>query len=131
MKRSTQILRSLILLMFTAVVFTSCVKKEYDDIATANVDPAITATHTIKQFQAMANGAVPKLIDTDVIIAGIVVGDDASGNIYVADADSKYIQKFDSEGNFLMKFGGSSTFTTISGIAVDPEGECLCDGFML
>lgn len=82
MKRSTQILRSAILLMLTAFVFTSCVKKEYDDISTANVDPAITATHTIKQFQALATGAVPKLIDTDVIIAGIVVGDDASGNIY-------------------------------------------------
>jgi DNA/RNA endonuclease YhcR with UshA esterase domain len=82
MKRSTQILRSIILMMFTAVMFTSCVKKEYDDLSTANVDPAITVTHSIKQLQAYATGAVGVLITEDIIIAGIVIADDASGNTY-------------------------------------------------
>lgn len=93
MKRSTQILRSAIIMILTAVVFTSCVKKEYDDIETANVDPALTPTHTIKQLQALATGAVGVLINTDVIVAGIVVGDDASGNIY-----KKLVLQQDSSG---------------------------------
>lgn len=82
MKRSTQILRSAIIMMLAAFVFTSCVKKEYDDISTANVDPALTANKTIKQLQAFATGPVGALITTDVIIKGIVVADDASGNFY-------------------------------------------------
>jgi len=53
MKRSTQILRSAIIMMLTAFVFTSCVKKEYDDLSTANVDPALTATHTIRNYKFM------------------------------------------------------------------------------
>lgn len=93
MKRSTQILRSIILMMFTAVMFTSCVKKEYDDLSTANVDPAITVTHSIKQLQAYATGSVGVLITSDIVVAGIVVGDDASGNIY-----KKMILQQDSSG---------------------------------
>ncbi len=93
MKRSTQILRSAILMMLTAFVFTSCVKKEYDDLSTANVDPALTATHTIKELQAYATGTTGILIDTDIIIAGVVVGDDASGNIY-----KKMVLQEDSSG---------------------------------
>ena len=82
MKRSTQILRSAIIMMLTAVVFTSCVKKEYDDISTANVDPALTTTKTIKQLQSLAAGSTGTLITSDEIIAGVVVADDASGNFY-------------------------------------------------
>ena len=93
MKRSTQILRSIILMMFTAVMFTSCVKKEYDDLSTANADPAITVTHSIKQLQAYATGSVGVLITSDIVVAGIVVGDDASGNIY-----KKMILQQDSSG---------------------------------
>jgi hypothetical protein len=62
--------------------FTSCVKKEYDDIETFNVDPDLTITHSIQQLQAMASSTAPIKITDDIIIAGIVVGDDASGNIY-------------------------------------------------
>ncbi|MBK8586607.1 MAG: hypothetical protein IPN88_14770 [Bacteroidetes bacterium] len=93
MKRSTQILRSAIIMMLTAFVFTSCVKKEYDDLSTANVDPALTTTHTLKQLQVYATGAVGVLITDDIIVAGIVVGDDASGNIY-----KKMILQQDSSG---------------------------------
>src|SRR4051812_23465971 len=86
-------LKSLLLLMVTALAFTSCVKKEYDDVTTANVDPALTATHTIHELQALATGSVGVLIDEDIIIAGIVVADDSSGNIY-----KKLILQQDSSG---------------------------------
>ena len=97
MKKTTQILRSVILLMFTAAMFSSCVKKKYDDLETANVDPALTVTNTIKDLQTMAGpivqNPVPILITTDIIIAGVVAGDDLSGNIY-----KKLILQQDSSG---------------------------------
>ena len=68
--------------LFISIASTSCVDKDYDDLETANVDPALTATHTIKQIQSFATGLVGVEITTDVIIAGVVIGDDSSGNIY-------------------------------------------------
>ena len=126
MKRSTQILRSAIIMMLTAVVFTSCVKKEYDDIATANVDPALTATHTIKQVQAFATGTIPVLITTDVIFAGIVVGDDASGNIYkqmVLQQDSSGIAIQVDVSNFNTDYPiGRRVFVNAKGLYIANDG---------
>ncbi len=94
MKRTTQLLRSVIMIVLTAVAFTSCVDKDYDDITTANVDPDLTATHTIKQLQDLV--PVPGSfvqITTDIIIKGVVAGDDLTGNIY-----KKLILQEDSSG---------------------------------
>ena len=94
MKKLTQMLRSVIILMFTALMFNSCVDKEYDDIVTANVDPDLQVTKTIKELHALATtGATGVLITTDEIIAGVVTGDDLSGNIY-----KKLILQQDSSG---------------------------------
>ena len=126
MKRSTQILRSAIIMMLTAVVFTSCVKKEYDDVATANIDPALTATHTIKQVQALATGATPVEITTDVIFSGIVVGDDASGNIYkqmVLQQDSSGIAIQVDVSNFNTDYPiGRRVFVKAKGLFIANDG---------
>ncbi len=126
MKRSTQILRSAIIMMLTAVVFTSCVKKEYDDVATANIDPALTATHTIKQVQALATGATPVEITTDVIFSGIVVGDDASGNIYkqmVLQQDSSGIAVQVDVSNFNTDYPiGRRVFVKAKGLYIANDG---------
>ncbi|WP_118975464.1 DUF5689 domain-containing protein [Taibaiella koreensis] len=58
---------------------SSCVKKDFDAPPdNSGYDPQLPVTHTIAQLQAMT----PGLIDTDVVIAGIVVMDDKSGNYY-------------------------------------------------
>jgi len=44
-------------------------------------DPDITPTHTIKQLQQMYTNA-PVTITEDVILSGIVVGSDSTGNLY-------------------------------------------------
>lgn len=94
MKKITQILRSVIILSMTALMFTACVDKEYDDLTTANVDPDIQVTKSIKELQALAtSGSTGVLITTDEIIAGVVTGDDLSGNIY-----KKLILQQDSSG---------------------------------
>ncbi|MCC7233021.1 MAG: hypothetical protein IT242_08770 [Bacteroidia bacterium] len=82
MKKSIILLQSIAVLAFLSVSFSSCVKDEFDQPVTANVDPAITPTHTILQLQGMASGPVPVEITTDVIVSGIIIADDASGNFY-------------------------------------------------
>ena len=82
MKRYTSILRLFILLGLTTSLLSSCVKKEYDEPTTANIDPNLTVTHSLSQFIALATGPVPKEITTDIIISGVVIADDESGNFY-------------------------------------------------
>ncbi|MBK9523649.1 MAG: hypothetical protein IPO39_02595 [Bacteroidetes bacterium] len=83
MKRFTSILRLFILIGLTAATFSSCVKKEYDEPDTANMDPTdLVVTHTLDQFQNLATGPIPVLITTDIILSGIVIADDESGNFY-------------------------------------------------
>ncbi|MFN8165694.1 MAG: DUF5689 domain-containing protein [Bacteroidia bacterium] len=83
MKRATHLLRFAFIMMLAAMSLTSCVKKEYDDLSTANVDPDLPITHTIQQLQALVpNDGDMLKIDSNYTIAGVVVGDDRSGNIY-------------------------------------------------
>jgi hypothetical protein len=86
-------LKSLFILLITALSFSSCVKQDFDDVETANVDPNLTPNRTIHQLQALASGPVGVEITDDIIIAGVVVGDDSSGNIY-----KKLILQQDSSG---------------------------------
>lgn len=59
---------------------SSCVKKDFDAPPdNSNYDPNLKVTHTIAQLQAMSQGVA---IDSDVVVAGIVVMDDRSGNYY-------------------------------------------------
>lgn len=58
---------------------SSCVKKDFDAPPdNSGYDPHLTVTHTIAQLQAMTPGR----IDSNVVIAGVVVMDDKSGNYY-------------------------------------------------
>lgn len=69
------------ILAVAIVALSSCVKDEYDNPGSLNVDPNITANTTITQLQAMATG--PSVaITTDIVISGIVISSDAEGNFY-------------------------------------------------
>ena len=75
-------LNRLLVILFLAAGFSSCVDKDYDEPVTANVDPDITTNATIAYLKSIAPGSAPVLIDTIVIVSGIVVADDESGNFY-------------------------------------------------
>jgi hypothetical protein len=72
----------LLLIALTAASLSGCVKKDYDEPDTANVDPNLTANLTIAQLRALAVGTAPIEITNDYIIAGVVVADDESGTFY-------------------------------------------------
>lgn len=64
----------------TAFTISSCVKKDFDTPPdTSNYDPQLEVTHTIAELKAMPMNSP---LDTNGVIAGIVVMDDRSGNYY-------------------------------------------------
>jgi hypothetical protein len=66
-----------------AFTVTSCVKKDFDNPPSTNVDPAISANRTIAQVKTLADPAgTIRLITDDITISGIINSDDRSGNIY-------------------------------------------------
>ena len=72
---------SAVMIIATAVTFSAC-KKSYDN-PPGPVDPALVANTSIKTLKAMHTVAgAYDVITTDIIISGIVVADDKSGNLY-------------------------------------------------
>lgn len=68
-------------MVFAAITFSAC-KKSFDNPPAA-ADPAIVANTSIQALKAMHTSAGAfDVITTDIIISGIVVADDKSGNIY-------------------------------------------------
>jgi hypothetical protein len=81
MKNAQQIFKGLIAFLLTAVISTSCVKDKFDEPPTDGPFPDLEVTHTIRQLKELYTGSVIKL-EEDIIIEGIVVADDRSGNFY-------------------------------------------------
>lgn len=74
-------LMTAVMMVLTAVTFSAC-KKTFDNPPGAG-DPDIVANTSIKALKAMhtSSGAYD-VITSDLIISGIVVADDKSGNLY-------------------------------------------------
>lgn len=101
MKQVNVWLGSFIILLTASLVLGSC-KKKFDEPAGPS-DPGITPTHTIKQLKALhtVSGAFD-VISTDIIIAGTVVANDKSGNLY----KELYIQDATGGINLLLDANG-------------------------
>jgi len=70
-----------VLLVATSFTFTAC-KKNFDN-PPGPVDPAIVANTSIRALKAMHTTAgAYDVITTDLVISGVVVADDKSGNLY-------------------------------------------------
>lgn len=76
--------KSFLLIIMTAIAagtFTSCVKDKFDAPPTDGPFPDITANTTIADLKAGYLGAITEITD-DIIIEGVVIADDKSGNFY-------------------------------------------------
>ena len=62
------------------VGFTACLDEDFDTPPVDGVDPGLNPTMTIKDFKALHSSGSYETIDEDIIIGGVVVADDASGN---------------------------------------------------
>lgn len=82
MKKQLKSLLKFLLVSVITVNLSSCVKEDYDEPVTANIDPALTVTHTLAQVRALATSSVPVKLPDSMIIAGVITADDESGNFY-------------------------------------------------
>jgi hypothetical protein len=72
---------AVIMIAFLAITTTSCKKDNFDEPPFETVDPNLPVTHTIEDLKLLFSGTNLKLTD-DIIISGIVVANDKSGNIF-------------------------------------------------
>lgn len=92
-----------VLLMLATV--SSCVKENYDTPPTGGKDPDITVTTTIEDLKAKYIGPQPLKIVDDIVIMGVVTGDDRTGNLY------KQIVIEDSTAGISIRIDGNSLYT--------------------
>ncbi|MDI9364682.1 MAG: DUF5689 domain-containing protein [Flavobacterium sp.] len=106
MKNNKFLLAFSVAIALAATIVVSCNKK-FDEPPFSNVDPNITVNTTIKALKAKhtVSGAYDD-ITTDVTIAGVVVADDKSGNIY----KNLYIQ--DTSGAITLLLDANSLYGT-------------------
>lgn len=94
------------LLALMAIVFiSSCRKDDFDTPPAGGSDPDLTANTTIAQLKAGYVVGNFDSIDTDIIISGVVIADDKSGNFY------KTIVIQDSTGGIAIRIDVSDYYT--------------------
>jgi hypothetical protein len=104
--RSILSLSSLTVLLVALLALAAC-KKKFDEPATVT-DPGVTANKTIKDFKAQyptVSGEFRQVTD-DIVLRGVVVGNDKTGNIY----KQLYIQ--DSTGGILLEVNATGLYNT-------------------
>jgi hypothetical protein len=113
-------------LVLSAIVLTtvlSCNKK-FDSPPGAS-DPAITPTHTLAQLKALHTVAGQlDVISTDMIVSGVVIANDKSGNLY----KQLFIQ--DASGALQILLDANSLFNTYPvgrKIFINCKGLCISD----
>jgi hypothetical protein len=103
MKRLLPVSLSLVVLLVTPIIFNSC-KKTFDAPPTYT-EPNLVANTSIKSLKALHTAGGYEAITTDMIISGVVVADDKSGNFY----KELYIQ--DESGAISVQLDGTNLYT--------------------
>jgi Family of unknown function (DUF5689) len=126
--KSILFLSSLVMVILAALVITSCNKK-FDE-PPLYTDPGVTANTTIKQLRALSTGyGILNAITTDIIIAGKVVGNDKSGNIYkelyLQDSTAGIALQLDATGLYNSYPLGREVFVVCKGLYVANESGMI------
>ncbi len=120
-----RILKSItaVVLVLSAVTFSAC-KKSFDN-PPGPADPAIVANTTIRDLKALhTTPGAYDVITSDIIISGIVVADDRSGNLY----KQLYIQ--DATGGIQVLLDAVSLYNTYPvgrRVFIKCKGLCVSD----
>ncbi len=103
MNKFLKLTQALMLMILAAGVLTSC-KKDFDQ-PPAYIEPNITANATIADLKALYPGTGYYTITDDIIVEGVVVADDRSGNYY------KSIVIQDATGGIQLNLDGTNLYT--------------------
>ena len=104
LNRSSYWLLGMLFFMTAGLITTSCNKKF--DAPPSFVEPSIQANTTIKQLKAMHTMGNIERITDEIIVGGVVVADDKSGNFY------KSIAIQDATGGITVRLDGSNLFNS-------------------
>ena len=106
-------------LLILAGLLSSCIQDDFDLPPTTGADPNIDVTATISQVKAMYSGTAFQLSDT-LVIAGLVVADDESGNFYksivIQDSTAGILIRMDATGLFATYPVGRRLFIKLGGL---------------
>ena len=101
--KTIKMLRNLLVMITAGFILASCNKK-FDEPPTF-IDPNITPNTSIKELKAMHTIGAFEKITQDIIIGGVVVADDKSGNFY------KSIAIQDATGGITIRLDGTNLYT--------------------
>ncbi len=117
----------LFLILLTGL-FSSCIQDNFDNPPTNGVDPNMTANITIAGLKAMYTGTALQLPDS-LIICGIVVADDKSGNFYksivIQDSTAGILIRMDNTGLFGSYPVGRRLFIKLGGLWMGEYGGLI------
>ncbi len=82
MKPATSIFKILSAVLFSAMIFSGCIKDKFDDPKPEpDTDPNLEVNLTIQQLKDLYKGESVEITE-DYTISGIVISDDQAGNVY-------------------------------------------------
>lgn len=121
-----------LLVIYSSITFTSCVKDKYD--APSPVIPHVdfTANKTIADLKAMYSGSLDSITD-DIIIKGIVISSDQAGNIYktlfIQDSTGGLNIALDKTNIYTILKPGQRVFVKCKGLYLGAYGGVVQLGF--
>jgi hypothetical protein len=120
--------KQLLILVFIAGLFSSCIQENFDNPPSNGVDPDMTATITIAQLKSLYTGVALEL-DDSMIISGIVVADDKSGNLYksiiIDDGTAGILIRLENNGLFGAYPVGRRLFIKLGGLWMGDYGGLI------
>ena len=129
-KKSLLLFCSICLLLITIIVAISCNKKF--DVPPVYIPPDITANTTIAALKAMHTFGNPDSIKTDMIIAGVVIANDSSGNFYkqiiIQDATGGIAVSIDDYNLYTSFPIGRKVYVKLSGLYMNDDGGLIYIG---
>jgi hypothetical protein len=118
-----------IALLFTGL-FYSCIQENYENPPNNGVDPNLTANMTIAQLKAMYTIGGPAIqLHDSIIISGVVIGDDKTGNLYksliIDDGTAGILIRMENNGLFGTYPVGRKIFIKCGGLWMGEYGELI------
>ena len=127
MKKFFKLSLTMVIAILAIASISSC-KKTFDQ-PPAYVDPGIVANTSIKALKAMHTAGGFEAITTDLIISGVVVADDKSGNfykeLYIQDATGAVALELDATNLYTAYPIGRKIYVKLKGLYLSDYGGMI------
>ncbi|MEZ4959191.1 MAG: DUF5689 domain-containing protein [Saprospiraceae bacterium] len=116
-------------LFLISLAFNACIKEDFDQPPTCGTDPKLPVTTTIQELKALRTSAAYDEIKEDLIIKGVVVADDASGNWYksfvLQDSTAGIVILIDQADSYVNYPRGREVYVRLKGLYLSDYNELI------